>query len=176
MKYLLPAVFLALSSSHSLASVDTLGKAQAFAELTPQQALEQSHQWHRTGEATVRVMPDAIHAEFADGTKASVPVEDDFLLSIAPFEQVTHGCTYHVPTGCQGEMVNKAMMVEITDTQTKEVIQSGMVKTQKAGFIDFWMPKNGNYQFTFTYNGKTASEVLSTEGNSRTCITTMQLL
>ena len=176
MKYLLPTIFLALSSGHALASVDALGKAQAFAELTPQKALEQSHQWHRTGEATVRVMPDAIHAEFADGSKAEVPTEDDFLLSIAPYEQVTHGCTYHVPTGCQGEMANKAMMVEITDTQTNEVIQSGMVKTQKDGFIDFWMPKNGNYQFTFTYNGKTASEVLSTEGNSRTCITTMQLL
>lgn len=176
MKYLLPAIFLVLTSGQALASGDSLDPAQAFAELTPQEALKQSHQWHRTGEATVRIMPDAIHAEFADGTKATVPVEEEFLLSIAPFENVTHGCTFHVPTGCQGEMVNKAMMVEITDTQTNEVVQSGMVKTQKDGFIDFWMPKNGNYQFTFTYQDKTATEVLSTEGNSRTCVTTMQLI
>lgn len=176
MKYLLPAILLVLTSGQALASGDSLDPAQAFAELTPQEALKQSHQWHRTGEATVRIMPDAIHAEFADGTKATVPVEEEFLLSIAPFENVTHGCTFHVPTGCQGEMVNKAMMVEITDTQTNEVVQSGMVKTQKDGFIDFWMPKNGNYQFTFTYQDKTATEVLSTEGNSRTCITTMQLI
>ncbi|MCQ1056619.1 CueP family metal-binding protein [Photobacterium sp. ZSDE20] len=172
MKYLLPALLLSLSSAQALANTD----AQAFSKLSPQAALKQSHQWHRTGEATVRIMPDAIYAEFADGSKATVPIEEEFLLSIAPFENVTHGCTFHVPTGCQGEMVNKAMTVEITDTQTNEVVQSGMVKTQKDGFIDFWMPKNGNYQFTFTYQGKTATEVLSTKGNSRTCITTMQLI
>ncbi|PSU03168.1 hypothetical protein C9J03_21655 [Photobacterium gaetbulicola] len=172
MKYLIPTLLLALGGGQAMASVD----AQAFAALSPQQALEQSHQWHRTGEASVKVMPDAIHAEFTDGTKARVAIDDEFLLSIAPYEQVTHGCTFHVPTGCQGEMVNKAMMVEIKDTQTNEVVQSGMVKTQQDGFIDFWMPKNGRYQFTFTYQGKTATEVLSTEGNSRTCITTMQLI
>jgi hypothetical protein len=171
MKHLLPTLLLALSTQ-AMANID----AQAFAELSPQDALAQSHQWHRTGEATVRIMPDAIHAEFADGSKATVPVKEEFLLSIAPYETVTHGCTFHVPTGCQGEMVNKAMMVEIKDTQTSKVVQSGMVKTQKDGFIDFWMPKDGRYEFTFTYQGKTATEVLSTESGQRTCITTMQLL
>lgn len=172
MKYLLGTLLFAFGTSQVLAA----DQASSFSQLSPREALEQSHQWHRSGEASVKIMPDVITAEFADGSKTEIPVKDESLLSIAPFVEVTHPCTFHVPTGCQGELVNQNMMVEIIDTQTNEILQSGMVKTQKDGFIDFWLPKNGSYRFTFSYQGKTATEVLTTDHNSRTCITTMQLL
>ncbi|PSW18808.1 hypothetical protein C9I98_15170 [Photobacterium sanctipauli] len=172
MKYLLVSAMIALTSQSAFAA----SQAEQFEKLNAQDALEQSHQWHRTGEATVKVFPDFIEAEFADKSTARIPTGDQFLLSIAPFENMTHGCTFHVPTGCQGEMVEKSMMVEITDSQTNEVVQAGMVRTQKDGFIDFWVPKNGSYKVSFNYQGKTATEVLTTDSQSRTCITTMQLL
>ncbi|QSV14860.1 CueP family metal-binding protein [Photobacterium ganghwense] len=169
---LIVATLLVLSAPQAYAET----QADTFRQLSAEDALEASHQWHHTGEASVKVYPDRIEASFADQSSATIPTGDQFLLSVAPYEDVTHGCTFHVPTGCQGEMVEKAMMVKITNAETQEVIQSGMVRTQKDGFIDFWLPKDHRYQFTFTYQGKTASEVLSTDANSRTCITTMQLL
>jgi hypothetical protein len=165
-------LMLALGSGSAFA----VSEADAFGQLSPQDALEQAHQWHKTGEASVKILPDVIQAKFSDNSSVSIPVKDEFLLSIAPYVNRTHSCTYHVPTGCQGELVNQAMMVEVKDTETNKVVQKGMVKTQKDGFIDFWMPKNKSYQFTFHYQGKAVSEVLTTGKSDRTCITTMKLI
>jgi hypothetical protein len=172
MKLTMSILMLALSST----SVFAESSADAFGQLLPQDALKQAHQWHKTGEASVKIMPDVIQAKFSDDSSVDIPIKDEFLLSIAPYVNRTHSCTYHVPTGCQGELVNQAMMVEVKDTATNEVVQKGMVKTQQDGFIDFWMPQNKSYQFTFHYQGKKVSEVLTTEKSDRTCITTMKLI
>ncbi|WP_413112568.1 CueP family metal-binding protein [Thaumasiovibrio sp. DFM-14] len=149
--------------------------AEAFSKLTPQQALEQSHQWHRTGEASVKVLPQSLEATLPSGEQVSMPLGDQFLLSIAPFVHQTHACTYHVPTGCQGEMVEETMHLTIKDAISGEILKDEQVTTQKDGFLDVWVPRGGEYQFDIRQGGLTASEILSSEGNSRTCITTMQL-
>lgn len=152
-------------------------EADKFKGLTAEQALEKSHQYHGKGTASVQVMPDVLVAKFNDGSQVQIPTEGKHLLSIAPYENRTHPCGYHVPTGCQGEMVNKTMMVKVVDLDSKQVLKYGQVTTQKDGFIDLWMPKDrSNLEVTFTYNGKSSTEVLSTSGDARTCITTMQLI
>ncbi|WP_087024240.1 CueP family metal-binding protein [Thaumasiovibrio subtropicus] len=150
--------------------------AEAFSQLSPQAALKQSHQWHRTGEASVKVLPNVLEAQLPNGEQVSIPLDDAFLLSIAPFVTQTHPCTYHVPTGCQGEMVAETMQLSIVDQTTGKVIREETVTTQKDGFIDIWMPRDGEYEFTLRQGDRVASEVLSTKGDSRTCITTMQLV
>ncbi|MGO2508366.1 CueP family metal-binding protein [Vibrio hibernica] len=165
------ALALALSANSVWAN-----QADDFANLTAPQALEKSHEYHGKGTASIQVFPDHILAKFNDGSQTKIPTGEQHLLSIAPYEYQTHPCGFHVPTGCQGELVEKSMQVKITDLDTKQVLKYGMVKTQKDGFIDFWMPKGKkNLEFTFTYNGKTVTQILSTEDDAKTCITTMQL-
>lgn len=172
MRLITGILMLVFSSSSAFAVTD----AELFGQLSPRDALKQAHQWHKTGEASVKVLPGVIQAKFSDNSSVDIPVKDEFLLSIAPYVNRTHNCTYHVPTGCQGELVNQAMMVEVKDIETSDVVQKGMVKTQQDGFIDFWMEKNKSYQFTFHYKGKKVSEVLTTGKSDRTCITTMKLI
>ena len=151
-------------------------EADKFEGLTASQALEKAHEYHGKGTASIQVMPNMIMAKFDDDSQIQIPTKDQHLLSIAPYEFQTHSCSYHVPTGCQGEMVEKTMMVKVVDLDNKEVLKYGQVTTQRDGFIDLWMPKNRpNLQVTFTYKGKTSTEILSTVGDARTCITTMQL-
>lgn len=167
------AITLAMTFSLSTQAAE----ADKFKGLTAEQALEKSHQYHRTGTASVQVMPDVLVAKFKDGSQIQIPTHDQHLLSIAPYEFRTHPCGYHVPTGCQGEMVEKSMMIKVVDLDSKQVLKYGTVTTQKDGFIDLWMPKNrANLEVTFTYQGKTSTEILSTEGEARTCITSMQLI
>jgi hypothetical protein len=150
--------------------------AEEFTKLSPEDALKQSHQWHRTGEASVKVLPGSLEATLPSGEEVSIPLKEQFLLSVAPYINQTHPCTYHVPTGCQGEMVEQKLHLMIKDTATGKVLKNEMVTTQKDGFIDIWMPRDGEYQFIFHKGNLMASEVLSTKGDSRTCITTMRLV
>ncbi len=167
---MLTALFTGFVSFNALAITP-----EAFSMLSPEEALTMSHQWHRTGEANVQVLPESLVATLPSGEKATIPLNDQFLLSIAPYVNQTHPCTYHVPTGCQGEMVGEVLQLVVRDVATGEVLIDDEVKTQHDGFIDFWMPRGGDYEFAFTKNNMAVTEVLSTKGNSRTCITTMQL-
>ncbi|GLT13369.1 CueP family metal-binding protein [Vibrio algivorus] len=169
---LLTGAFAATLSFSTLAN-----EADKFEGLTAPQALEKAHEYHGKGTASIQVMPDVIVAKFDDDSQIQIPTKDQHLLSIAPYENQTHPCGYHVPTGCQGEMVEKTMMIKVVDLDNKKVLKYGQVTTQKDGFIDLWMPKDRkNLEVTFTYKGKTSTEVLSTEDKARTCITTMQLI
>lgn len=164
-------VMTTFASTHVLAN-----QADSFKNLTAPQALEKAHEYHGKGTASVQVLPDALVAKFDDGSNINIPTKDLHLLSIAPYEYQTHPCGYHVPTGCQGEMVEKTMTVKVVDLETNEVLKYGKVTTQKDGFIDLWMPKGREkLQVTFSYNGKSSQEVLSTVDDARTCITTMKL-
>nr|WP_086937408.1 CueP family metal-binding protein [Thaumasiovibrio occultus] len=165
-------VAMALTASFGAAAIT----AEEFSQLSPQEALEMAHTWHQTGDASVSILPDVLNATLPSGEEVAIPLEDEYLLSIAPYINRSHGCTYHVPTGCQGEMVEEELHLSITDVNTGEEIMNGMVTTQKDGFIDFWMPRDGEYKFTFHKGNLMAQEVLKTSGNARTCITTMQLV
>lgn len=100
--------------------------------------------------------------------------EDKFFISIAPYEEVTHPCTNHSLTGCQGEMVKETFEVEIVDSNGNIVLDETM-ETMENGFIDLWLPRNDEYVVKINYEGKTAEEIISTYKDDRTCITTMQL-
>ncbi|KUP04450.1 hypothetical protein Q73_15535 [Bacillus coahuilensis m2-6] len=101
--------------------------------------------------------------------------EDEFFVSIAPFENNTHPCTNHNLTSCQGELVNEEFEVSITDSTGETIINETMT-TPKNGFIDLWLPRNGDYTVVIKKDGKVAESKLSTYKEDGTCVTTMQLL
>lgn len=148
---------------------------EEFEQLSPKQAVELSHTWHRKGYASVAVTPTDIQAILPGNQKASIPLGDEFFISVAPYVKKTHECDFHVPTGCTGEMIGAKMHLKITDQETGEVIKDEPVQIQKDGFLDLWLPRDKNFVFEFTYKGKKATEVLGTFEDSRTCVTTMKL-
>jgi hypothetical protein len=100
--------------------------------------------------------------------------EEEFFLSIAPYEEVTHPCVDHSLTGCQGEMVNETVQMEIKN-RDGELILNEEMQTMDNGFIDLWLPRNDVYQVKIMHEGKQAEAILSTSDDGQTCITTMQL-
>lgn len=101
--------------------------------------------------------------------------EDEFFVSIAPFENQTHPCEIHSLTGCQGEMVNTEFDVYIEDTEGNIVFED-TVTTPENGFIDLWVPRDRDYNITIEHEGKSVESEFSTFKEDGTCITTMQLL
>lgn len=101
--------------------------------------------------------------------------EDEFFVSIAPFLENTHPCTYHSLTGCQGEMIEQELNVYI-ENQSGQVVIDQKMTTLANGFIDLWLERDQTYQITITYQGKEAVSQISTFDNDPTCITTMQLI
>lgn len=150
--------------------------AEEFAQLSPQEAVKMAHSWHRKGTHSVAITPKGVEAIFDENNEVIIPLEDKFFVSIAPYEKITHPCTYHVPTGCTGEMIGKVMKLTIKDVQTGEILKDETVSMQHDGFYDLWLPKDKKFLVTFEYQGKKASQTVETKKDSLTCITTMQLM
>lgn len=100
--------------------------------------------------------------------------EEEFFVSIAPFNNVTHPCDVHSLTGCQGELVEEEFDLYITDSSGEVIIDETM-KTESNGFIDLWLPRNETYNVLITQGDKTTESEIATFENDNTCITTMQL-
>ena len=100
--------------------------------------------------------------------------EDEFFVSIAPYEEQTHPCADHSLTGCQGEMVEEDFEVYIEDEEG-DIVVVETITSQENGFIDLWLPRNKNYNVTISNAEKTAESNFSTFEGDITCITTIQL-
>lgn len=100
--------------------------------------------------------------------------EDEFFVSIAPFDKVTHPCDIHSLTGCQGELVEEDFNVLIKDS-AGNVILDEIKTTETNGFIDLWLPRDETFTVTISQDGKETTSEITTFDGDNTCITTMQL-
>lgn len=101
--------------------------------------------------------------------------EDEFFVSIAPYINETHPCTFHSLTGCQGELVNKPFDIYIEDMDGN-VVFDDTIESFDNGFVDLWLPRDQVFKVTITYDDKQAVSTISTFENDPTCVTTMQLM
>ncbi|MFD1336973.1 CueP family metal-binding protein [Oceanobacillus iheyensis] len=101
--------------------------------------------------------------------------EDEFFVSIAPYINETHPCTFHSLTGCQGELVKKPFDIYIEDMDGN-VVFDDTVESFDNGFVDLWLPRDQEFNATITYDNKQATSTISTFENDPTCITTMRLM
>ncbi len=110
-----------------------------------------------------------------DNKRVSVDMpEDEFYLSVAPFIQYTHECTFHSATGCRGELKQEEFFVEFIDSDGNIVVSESMMSLSN-GFIDLWLPRDIEGVLTITQAELTAVKLISTEAGEPTCETTMQL-
>lgn len=100
--------------------------------------------------------------------------EKDFFVSIAPYMEETHPCTFHNLTSCQGEMVDVDFDFYI-ENQNGTVVLDESINSGSNGFIDLWLPRDNTYQIIISHEDKMAKAEFSTFSSDITCITTMQM-
>lgn len=109
-----------------------------------------------------------------DNNEVSLPLEDRFYLSFAPYENRTHDCFNHHLTSCQGELPNQAFDVTIIDSDGATLVEE-TATSHDNGFVGLWLPKDITGTITVRAEGKEASGPLSTGADDPTCVTTLQL-
>ena len=67
------------------------------------------------------------------------------------------------------------MNITAKDNENGSIYFDGNITTLKHGFFEIWVPRNRNLTLTIKYNDLTGEEILSTNSDSRTCITTIKL-
>lgn len=100
--------------------------------------------------------------------------EDDFFVSIAPFQNETHPCDIHSLTGCQGELID-ADFDMLIENEDGDIVVDETMNAGKNGFVDLWLPRDHTYDVKIEHDGQTVASELSTFDGDNTCITTMQL-
>ena len=151
--------------------------ASALSGLDARAALALANTWKTTEKGvTSFVDTKKISFEFADGTKATVPLPDPkMVVAIAPYINNTHPCETHYLSGCQGEMVNIPVKV-YGKTNDGLVVVDDTITTLDNGFFELWLARDLEIVLTIEYNGKRAVQTITTNKNSNTCITTMRLI
>lgn len=94
-------------------------------------------------------------------------------VAFAPYLMRTHECYTHSLTGCQGELVDTLIAVDIY-TLTGDVISSNVYNTGKDGFIGLFLATDQSYQVVLTYQNKVASFIVEA-GVAQTCFTDLRL-
>lgn len=108
------------------------------------------------------------------GEEITLPIEDDFYLSVAPYVEATHDCYYHNLASCQGELVEQDLDVTITQDDGAVLVDE-TVTTYPNGFVGFWLPRDIAGTITVEYDGKSVEAPFATNADSPTCVTTLQL-
>lgn len=107
-------------------------------------------------------------------TEEVLPIEDQFYLSLAPYETSTHECYFHNLGTCRGELADTDVHVTIT-TDDGEVLVDEDATTYANGFVGFWVPKDVQGTITVEKDGKVAESPFSSDPEGATCVTTLPL-
>ncbi len=146
--------------------------------LSPEEVMQRIDAWGMESEQNKiisYVTAKEIHVEFPDGpTLAFALPAERRLVAIAPYIRKTHACSTHYPSSCLGELPNTAVRATVTDAGGAPVLAIE-TSTQANGFLELWLPPDGEFNLTIEARGLKASGPLSTAPGADTCLTTLQL-
>lgn len=118
---------------------------------------------------------ELIISHFGGQSSTTLPMpEDEFYLSVAPYESQTHDCFFHSLTSCLGELRNQNVYVTVTDTAGRTILDEART-TYDNGFTGLWLPRDITGTLTLTRADKTATIPISTTSDDPTCLTTLHL-
>ncbi|WP_025134312.1 CueP family metal-binding protein [Leucobacter sp. PH1c] len=125
---------------------------------------------------SVSVLPSEVRIQPEQPDELVVPLDGDrFYLSLAPYREQTHPCTFHVPTSCLGELQNADIQLRITNPATGEVLLDEARTTADNGFTGVWLPRDGEFLVEVASGGDAGSQLVRTGAEDPTCLTTLQL-
>lgn len=153
-----------IAAAHGLAGLD----ARAIID-----RLEATPVAERSKALMASVRPDGLR--LIDGTgEASLPMPDEFYLSVAPYADNTHECFFHSLTTCLGELRNADISVKVTDAAGAVLVDEDL-RTSDNGFVGLWLPIGIEGTLTIEHDGLSATTPIATGPDDPTCLTTMQL-
>lgn len=157
--------------------IETILSTQGLSGLSPRQVVEALDQDPAARPLPLMASVRYNEVQFDDGTtKATLPLgEDDFYISVAPYESYTHDCYFHSLGTCQGELTNEDVHVTVV-TDDGETLLDDDASTYANGFVGFWVPKDVKGTVTVTKDGKTGQVAFSSDAEGATCITTLKLV
>ena len=130
----------------------------------------------RPNDLIASVQPTELVLTSGDESLETIPIpEDQFYLSVAPYNTSTHPCQFHSLTTCRGEMATEEVHVTVTDTATGDILIDEPRTTYDNGFLGFWLPRDITATLTIDYDDKSATVPIATGDLDLTCLTTMRL-
>ncbi len=128
----------------------------------------------RRDDLIASVRPNAVLFTIDGGPETSVPLEDEFYLSFAPYVSQTHDCFYHSLTTCVGELQNEDVTVTITQDDGTVLVDEATT-TYDNGFYGVWLPRDVQATLTVESGGRTGTATIGTGEDDLTCLTTLPL-
>lgn len=155
---------------------ETLLAAHGLSGKSPREVVEALDQEPAARPLSLRASVRYDQVLLDDGTtQASLPLDgDDFYLSVAPYENGTHGCYFHNLGTCQGELNNSDVHVTVLSDDGETLVDRDAT-TYGNGFVGFWIPKDLRGTVTVTKDGKTGEAAFSSSKEGPTCLTTLRL-
>lgn len=131
----------------------------------------------READLGASIRPNGLIITDAAEREITLPMPDDqFYVSIAPYEDETHECYFHSLTTCAGEIQNADVHMLVTDADSGEILIDETRTTFDNGFVGIWLPRDIDVTVAIEYDGRSATTDLSTSNDDdATCVTTMQL-
>ncbi|MGJ0202546.1 CueP family metal-binding protein [Leucobacter sp. gxy201] len=134
----------------------------------------------RPDDLIVSVLPNALRVQPDQPDELVLPLEaGEFYLSIAPYRDQTHPCTFHSLTTCVGEMRSAEVGLRITDAATGELIVDRRTRTADNGFVGVWLPADRELEVEITAESAAGTEAgrttVTTGAGDPTCLTTIRL-
>ncbi len=131
----------------------------------------------RPGTLIASVRPDELTlTDTSTGQNDTIPMPDEqFYLSVAPYERRTHDCYFHSLTTCLGEQAGESMQVTVTDSTTGRTIIDDTRTTFDNGFLGLWLPRDITGTISIEHEGRTATAPIATGDDDLTCLTSLQL-
>lgn len=157
------------SAAVSFAEIESMSAAQAIDAL---QAVPVSD---RATDYSASVRPDAVVLTADDGREVDKPLpEDEFHLSVAPYEVSTHECFFHNLTSCRGELAGRTFEVTVVDDTGATILDETLVAADN-GFVGFWLPRGVEATLTVRSAGEVAVASIATGPEDPTCLTDLKL-
>ncbi len=125
-------------------------------------------------ELKVQIFPNEI--KLTDGKlEQVVDIKSElFYLSMAPYTNETHPCTYHIPTGCQGELVGETFSIKVVGADGT-IYADQQLTTAHNGFAGLWLPRDIKATVYIENANGVAQQEITTFADSLTCLTTLKL-
>ena len=157
-------------------SSDTIAAAHGLGGLDARSIIEQLEATpiaERPATLMAFVRPGELLLSDSTG-QASLPLPDEFYLSVAPYAMKTHECYFHSLTTCLGELRSAAVHVKVVDAAGTVLIDENL-HTNDNGFVGMWLPRGVEGTLTIDTDGRSATTPIATGEDDPTCLTTMKL-
>lgn len=129
----------------------------------------------RPADLVASVRSTDVVVQTADAEPVSLPIDEGFYLSVAPYRTQTHPCSFHSPTTCLGELGDEPVTITAVDAATGEQVLAVDTRTEANGFVGVWLPRDRDLTVTVDAPGGSATTAVATGADDPTCLTTMQL-